>query len=97
MSVTRTWKVYGAAGHRQRESFAPSVRYDWSNERDGTRVVEVVNADKTGTHDYTVVRITMDSAELCEQELHGQLLDGIFENSRVGAVEEIKEEEHETD
>lgn len=27
--------------------------------------------------------------EECEQELNGQLSDGIFENSRVGKVEEI--------
>lgn len=89
MSVTRSWKVYGAAGHRQRVSFFPSVRCDFSNERDGVRVIEEINADRTGTHDYTIMRITRDTAELCERELLGQISDGIFEDSRVGAWEEI--------
>lgn len=89
--TTRTWKVYGTDGHRQRESFNPSERYDWS--QDGrTRILEVINADRTGTNDYTIIRITRDTAEECEQELEGQLSDGAFENSRYGRVEEITEE-----
>ena len=89
MAVTRTWKVYGADGHRQRVSFDQSVKYDWSDERLGTRILEVRNSDITGTNDYTVVRITRDSAEECERELEGQITDGLFENSRVGRVEEV--------
>lgn len=87
--VTRTWKVYGIDGHRQRESFAPSYRYDFSNGVQGTRIIEVLNADKTGTNDYSVVSITRDTAKDCKKELLGQISDGIFENSRVGRVEEI--------
>lgn len=60
--VTRTWKVYGTEGHRQRESFFPSYQYDFSNEQNGTRIIEVDNFDKTGTHDYSIVRITRDTA-----------------------------------
>ena len=30
MAVTRAWKVYGLPGHRQRESFFESVKYDFS-------------------------------------------------------------------
>lgn len=37
--VTRTWKVYGTEGHRQRESFFPSYQYDFSNEQNGTRII----------------------------------------------------------
>ncbi len=86
--MTRTWKVYGAEGHRQRESFSESYKYDFSE--DGkTRIVEVFNFDKTGTNEYTIVRITRDTAEECEREFEGQLSDGIFENSRVGKIEEI--------
>lgn len=87
--VTRTWKVYGTEGHRQRESFFPSYRYDFSNEQNGTRIIEVDNFDKTGTHDYSVVRITRDTAKLCAAELNGQISDGIFENSRVGQILEV--------
>ena len=72
--VTRTWKVYGTEGHRQRESFFPSYQYDFS---------------KTGTHDYSIVRITRDTAKLCAAELNGQISDGIFENSRVGQILEV--------
>ena len=85
---TKKWKVYGADGHRQRESFASSVRYDWGEGKD-TRIVEVQNADTTGTHDFTVVIITCNTEAECNNELMGQLSDGIFENSRVGKIEVI--------
>ncbi len=89
MAVTRTWRVYGAEGHRQGVSFDPSVKYDWSDKKLGTRILEVLNSDITGTNSYTVVRITRDSAEECERELSGQITDGLFENSRVGKVVEV--------
>ena len=89
MAVTRTWKVYGADGHRQRQSFGPSVRWDWSNELDGTRIFEADNCDKTGTNEYSLIRITRDTAELCDEEMEGQICDGYFENARVGKVVEI--------
>ena len=91
MVVTRTWKIYGIPGHRQRISFFPSEKYDWSNERDGVRIVEVENCDKTGTNEYSILRITRDTAELCEREMNGQVSDGIFENSRSGLAEEVFE------
>ena len=87
--VTRTWKVYGTEGHRQRESFFPSYQYDFSNEQNGTRIIEVDNFDKTGTHDYSIVRITRYTAKLCAAELNEQISDGIFENSRVGQILEV--------
>lgn len=87
--VTRSWKVYGMDGHRQKISFGPSVRYDWSNSGNGTRILELDNSDKTGTNAYTIIRITRDTAEECLDELEGQLSDGIFENARYGEVEEI--------
>lgn len=86
--VTRAWKIYGVPGHRQRESFNSSYTYDFSEEGD-VRIIEVENSDKTGTNEYTVVKITRNTAEECEAELSGQITDGIFENSRVGEVLEI--------
>ncbi len=88
MKTTRAWKVYGAEGHRQRESFGESYKYDFS-ENGIIRIIEVDNSDKTGTNEYSIIRITRNSFEECEQELNGQLSDGIFENSRVGKVVEI--------
>ena len=87
--VTKSWKVYGFLGHRQRESFNKSYKWDFS-EDDNVRIIEVENSDKTGTNDYTIVRITRNTAEECEAELNGQISDGIFENSRVGFIEEVK-------
>jgi hypothetical protein len=87
--VTRTWRVYGVEGHRQRESFNNSYKYDFS-ENGRTRVIEVFNADKTGTNDYSLVRITMDTADECKEELEGQVTDGIFENSRTGKIVEVE-------
>ena len=87
--VTKSYKVYGVLGHRQRESFEKSYKWDFS-ERNNVRIIEVENSDKTGTNDYSIVRITRNTAEECEAELNGQLTDGIFENSRVGFIEEVK-------
>ena len=88
MAVTRVWRVYGAEGHRQRESFSPSARYDWS-QPGAVRVVEIENADKTGANDYSIIRITRETAEECLREFYGQLFDGIFENCRTGKFEEV--------
>ena len=88
MTRTMAWKVYGMDGHRQKESFNDSVRWDSSN-GDDVRIIEEINSDKTGTNDYTVIVITRNTREECERELDGQLSDGIFENCRVGRVEII--------
>ena len=85
---TKAWKVYGADGHRMKESFNPSFKYDFS-EGDRTRIIEVDNSDKTGTNEYSVIRITCNTEMDCRSELEGQLSDGIFENCRTGYVEEI--------
>lgn len=89
MPVTRTWKVYGASGHRQRESFCDSYRRDFSKGAE-IRIIEVFNSDKTHTNDFSIVRITRNTPEECELELDGQISDGIFENSWAGRIEEIE-------
>lgn len=87
--ITKTWKVYGSDGHRQRETFNRSYVWDFTSEKEGIRILEVLNADTTGTHEYSIIRITRNTADECLRELNGQITDGIFENSRVGIVEEI--------
>lgn len=91
MSVTRTWKVYGTYGHRQKASFGPSATYDWGSPGN-IRKVALKNADVTGTNDYTIICITRNTAKECEQELDGQISDGFFENCAVGKVIEIPAE-----
>ena len=86
--ITRTFKVYGMNGHRQKISFAASVSYDWTIGTD-IRIVELINSDITGTNDYSVIRITRNTEAECYAELNGQLSDGIFENVRTGRIEEI--------
>lgn len=88
-TVTRTWKVYGVDGHKQRESFNRSYKWDFSNKECGVRIIEVENSDKTGTNDYSIIRISRNTYEECYDELKGQISDGIFENSRVGEIVEI--------
>lgn len=86
-TITRTWKVYGKESDL-RESYNESYTYDFS--KNGyIRILEVLNSDKTGTNEYSIIRITRDTAEECWKELKGQLSDGIFENSRTGKVEEV--------
>ena len=87
-TVTRTWRVYGVNGHRQAESFNASTCYDWSD-GGSVRIVSTQNADVTGTNEYSIVRITRNTAEECQRELDGQISDGIFENYNVGEVVEI--------
>lgn len=95
MAITRAWKVYGNEGHRQRMSFDASKVYDFSEDEYtkakgyGTRIIELECADKTGTNEYVIMRITCDTAEQCEAEMLGQISDGFFENSRVGKIEEV--------
>lgn len=89
MTFTKAWKIYGKEGHRQRESFSSSYKYDFSKEG-RTRVLEVFNSDKTGTNEYTILRVTRDTKEECDEEMQGQIFDGIFENSNVGEIKEIK-------
>jgi hypothetical protein len=86
--IKRSWKVYGILGHRQRESFHKSVKYDWS-EKEKARIIEVENSDITGTNEYSIIRITCNTFEECEEELEAQISDGIFENSNTGRIEEI--------
>lgn len=93
MAITKSWKVYGIDGHRQRMAFGESVRWDWSNEKDGTRIFEAYNFDKTGTYDYSLIRITRNTAKECKEELSGQITDGYFENSRVGKIVELSEKD----
>ncbi len=94
--VSRIWKVYGVWGYEQKESTFPSYSCDFTKGpySDGNmRKIDVYNSDKTGTNDYTVVKITRHTAEACLRELHGQVNDGIFENSQTGKIVEISEEE----
>lgn len=83
--ITRTYRIYGVNGRRQRESFKKSYSFDSRN----ACHVEVENSDKTGTNDYTVLRITGEDQTYIDYELMGQLEDGIFENSRCGRIEEM--------
>lgn len=85
--MVKAWKVYGAEGHRQRESFCDSREFTtWNG-----NTVQVMNADKTGTNEYSVFRVTAETADECERCLWAQISDGVFENCRVGCVEEIPE------
>lgn len=89
--TTRSWKIYGADGHRQRLSFGESKKYDWRNDagRPLKVMIEFECEDRTGTNDYVIIKITADDAEACESELNAQLSDGFFENARYGKIIEM--------
>lgn len=88
----KNYKVYGLEGHRQRESFFPSSFNDLSCEGK-TGIIEVFNTDETGTHDFTILRITRDTEIECDAEFYGQIFDGVFENSNVGGFVEMTDAE----
>jgi hypothetical protein len=83
------WKVYGAEGHRQRESFGKSESFDtWDNVK-----IIVLREDYTGTNEFVFLGVVLDAPDRkrAEQNLYAQISDGVFENSRVGDVEEYLE------
>lgn len=78
--TTLAWKVYGREGHRQKVSFQPSFI------KDG---IELISADKTGTNEYVIIRITRRTQTECREVFSAQLSDGIFENANVGIIQEV--------
>lgn len=82
--MRRCWKVYGREGHRQKETFCKSVIYTHDDVR-----FQVLNADETGTNEFSIVIIDAASAEDCERELFAQLGDGEFENCNTGNIVEV--------
>lgn len=84
---TRAWRVYGAPGHRIKESFAKSYGYDFSK-GDQVRLIQVHCSDINHSNEYVTVIITRNTWEECEEELWTQISDGIFENQRTGKIEE---------
>lgn len=90
--MTKTFRIYGADGHRMKYSFEPSVRYDWSR-GDAVRILEIRCSDKTGTNDYIDVVVSTNTRSP-EAELLAQIEDGIFEDMRTGRVYELIGDEH---
>ena len=82
----KEWNVYGADGHRQRESFADSFSFNTIN----GACIMIRNYDMTGTHEYTKVIVLAKNEKSCDEEFEAQLTDGVFENSRTGKIEVTK-------
>ena len=83
------WKIYGAEGHRQKQSFGKTESFvTW----DGVKTF-ICREDCTGTNDYVFLGIVLDELdrERAEHNLQAQIDDGLFENSRVGKVEVLLE------
>lgn len=91
--ITRVWKVYGKEGHRQRESFNKSQNYKFVLDNHAVQI-EVLNADKIGTNDYSMIGITSYHSSFCQRILDGQISDGIYENSVVGEIIEVFDSYH---
>lgn len=90
MNVSRIWKVFGQEGHRQRTSFESSNVYD---DPGACTRVELYNSDRTGTNQYSIVKISAINKDECFNTLISHISDGIFENSKVGKIQEISEED----
>lgn len=85
--MTKSFKIYGYNGHRQRQSFGKTESYDFST-NEVSRIIKIVREDVTKTNEYVILEITRDTEEEIKKELAGQLSDGFFENCRVGKIEE---------
>lgn len=82
--VTKIYKIYGIDGHRQKESFNKSYTLAL---KDST--IQILNADHTGSNQYTILSITSETESDCISILDRQLSDGIFENCRTGRIEKM--------
>lgn len=83
--VTNIFKVYGRENHRLRSSFFKSVKFTDAN---GAKI-QILNADITGTNDYSIMIVTASTWENCKKAAQGQYTDGYFEDDRTGALEDI--------
>lgn len=94
-SVTRTWKIWSDLYAYVKEK--NGLHYDWSNETQGIRIVDVqpIEGNGTGECGWLVVKITRNTAEECGRELEGQLSDGLFENSSAYVEKELTEADYE--
>lgn len=89
--ITRTFKIYGLPGHRQRESFFSSI--EPTPLKNGV-VLEQRNADKTGTNEYSELILTAKKKKDIFAELDTQIYDGAFETSRIGAIYCVEEKRY---
>ena len=78
MAVTKAWKLYTPSISKR----AKSVCYDWSNDKDGIRLMSVYCADLTGHPTYITLCITRNTERECDEEFEGQIIDGYFESYR---------------
>lgn len=83
--MIKAYKIFGVEGHRQKQSFNESMAITTFS---GHKCV-ILNSDKTGTNDYSILVVEADTDAECEELFFGQISDGFFENSRTGKVEEI--------
>lgn len=92
--IRLAWKVYGLPGQKQEEALLPSFSTDMDTPDNPWRReirLDVYNSDLTGSTDYCIISITGTNMYACEEELKGQLSDGIFENYAVENVEPLRE------
>lgn len=82
--VTKVWLVYA-----KKEPKNESYKFDFSNDDNGVRIIEVLNSDRTGCDEFSILKITRNSEEECIQELYGQESDGIWENDELQREVEI--------
>lgn len=83
--MKKSYKIYGVNGHRQKVSFISSTNFIDGH---GAKI-ELMTADKINTHDFVIMNIEANTAEQIDAAFLGQLSDGIFENARIGRIEEI--------
>ena len=81
------WKVYGANGHRLKNSFSES--YVMSMEDFRPVIIAEINSDLTDSNLYNYFAVFAESEKAATEEFEGQLYDGAYENSNTGIVERV--------
>lgn len=88
-TVKKTYRVFGENGKDQEATYAKSITI-FGTSKDRLRMLEIRNADLTGTHKYSEVEITCSVEGSCSEEFDHQISDGFFENDPVGEIKEVR-------
>ena len=70
---------------------AKPIHWDWSNEGQGTRKLDITFRRRKGITGgyYVYMTVTRDTEAEVHDEFVGQVTDGFFENDRIGKVCEV--------
>ena len=76
---------------RYKDSDLKPIHWDWSNERDGIRKLDIKYTKRKSLKNayYCYMVVSRNTEEECYDEFDGQVSDGYFENDNIGKIWEV--------